>query len=140
VAAQGHEVWTRTLAVNTVAPAELTRVLLPRLREERGTVVFVNSGAGLSANAGWASYAASKFALRALADGLRQEEPSLRVTTVYPGRTATDMQRQTREFEGAPFVAEDYLRPSTVAGVIAQVLATPPDGVVSEVTLRPRLG
>jgi NAD(P)-dependent dehydrogenase (short-subunit alcohol dehydrogenase family) len=132
--------WARQFAVNVVAPAELTRLLLPGLRSSGGSVVFVNSGQGQRVAAGWTAYAASKFALRALADGLRQEEPSLRVTTVYPGRTATDMQRQTREFEGAPFVAEDYLRPSTVAGVIAQVLATPPDGVVSEVPLRPRLG
>ena len=104
------------------------------------TVVFVNSGQGQRVAAGLTTYAASKFALRALADGLRQEEPSLRVTTVYPGSTATDMLRARLGFQGTPYVAEDYLRPSTVAGVIAQVLATPPDGVVPEVTVRPRSG
>jgi NAD(P)-dependent dehydrogenase (short-subunit alcohol dehydrogenase family) len=132
--------WARQFAVNVFAPAELTRLLLPALRAAGGAVVFVNSGQGQRVAAGWTAYAASKFALRALADGLRQEEPSLRVSTVYPGRTATDMQRATRAFEGLPYVADDYLRPSTVAGVIAQVLATPPDGVVPEVTLRPRPG
>ena len=88
-----------------VAPyrAELTRLLLPRLRAERGAVVFVNSGAGLRANPGWASYAASKFALRALADALREEEAphGVRVCTVYPGRTATPMQQSVRAQEGA---------------------------------------
>ena len=132
--------WARQFTVNVIAPAELTRLLLPALRSAGGAVVFVNSGQGQRVAAGWTAYAASKFALRALADGLRQEEPSLRVTTVYPGRTATDMQRATRAFEGLPYVADDYLRPSTVAGVIAQVLATPPDGVVPEVTVRPRPG
>jgi NAD(P)-dependent dehydrogenase (short-subunit alcohol dehydrogenase family) len=132
--------WARQFAVNVIAPAELTRLLLPALRVAGGAVVFVNSGQGQRVAARYTSYAASKFALRALADGLRQEEPSLRVTTVYPGRTATDMQRARQAFEGAPYVADDYLRPSTVAGVIAQVLATPADGVVPEVTVRPRSG
>jgi NAD(P)-dependent dehydrogenase (short-subunit alcohol dehydrogenase family) len=33
----------------------------------------------------WGAYAASKFALRAYADVLRAEEPSLRITSIYPG-------------------------------------------------------
>jgi len=101
-------------------------------------VVFVNSGSGQRARAGMTSYGASKFALRALADGLREEEPLLRVTTIYPGRTATDMQRAVRAYESGTFEADQYLRPSTVAGVIAQVLATPSDAVVPEVSVRPR--
>ena len=40
--------WADQLRVNLVAPAALTRVALPALRQARGTVVFVNSGAGLS--------------------------------------------------------------------------------------------
>ena len=43
---------TQTLAVNLVAPAELTRLLLPQLRLSRGHVVFVNSTAGLSRQRG----------------------------------------------------------------------------------------
>jgi len=66
------------------------------------------------------SYGASKFALRALRTGLREEEPLLRVTTIYPGRTATDMQRAVRAYESGTFEADQYLRPSTVAGVIAR--------------------
>ena len=45
------KVWDLTLAANLVAPAELTRLLLPQLRLARGHVLFVNSGAGLRANA-----------------------------------------------------------------------------------------
>ncbi len=130
--------WTRQFVVNVVAPAELTRLLLPALRAAGGSVVFVNSGQGQRAKPGWAGYAASKFALRALADALRLEEPALRVTTVYPGRTATDMQRGVRAFEGVEYVEADYIRPSTVAAAIAQVLAAPPDAITTELTLRPR--
>jgi len=139
VAEQGHATWTHTLAVNVVAPAELTRLLLPRVREERGTLVFVNSGAGLRANPGWASYAASKFALRALADALRDEEAphGVRVTSVYPGRTATPMQQQVRAQEGGPYDPADYLSPETVAATVRFVLEAPRDATLPDVSVRP---
>ena len=130
--------WNRHLTLNVVAPAELTRLLLPALRAAGGTVVFVNSGQGLSASANSTVYAASKFALRAVADALRAEEPAVRVSSVYPGRVATDMQRALRAEEGGPYEPERYIRPDTVAAVIAAVLATPPDAVMAEVTLRTR--
>ena len=132
-------VWTHTLAVNVVAPAELTRVLLPALRAAKGHVVFINSGAGLSAGPGWASYAASKFALRALADSLRAEEAvhGVRVTTVYPGRTATDMQRKVRAQEGGAYLEDAYLRPESVALAVLGALTMPRDALLYELILRP---
>lgn len=138
VAGQPHEIWTQTLAVNVVAPAELTRLLLPGLRQSRGCVVFVNSGAGLSASAGWGSYAASKFALRALADALRAEEGAagVRVTSVYPGRTATAMQEKVRQQEGAAYHPGDFIQPSTLAGAVRFVLDTPRDAQIPDLTLR----
>ena len=65
-------------------------------------------------------------------------EPALRVTTVYPGRTDTDMQRALVSFEGGEYDPDRFLRPDTVAELVARVLATPPDGHVHEVVLRPR--
>lgn len=142
VGTQPHEVWTHTLAVNTVAPAELTRLLLPSVRRERGTVVFVNSGAGLRANAGWGSYAASKHALKALADALRDEEAEygVRVSSVYPGRTATEMQRKVRTQEGAAYDPATFIDPGTVAATIAFVLEAPRDAALTDVTVRPGPG
>lgn len=139
VAEQSHAVWTHTLAVNTVAPAELTRLLLPKVRAERGTVLFVNSGAGQRANAGWGSYAASKFALRALADALREEETAhgVRVSSVFPGRTATPMQQKVREQEGGSYDPEAFVQPETVAATIAFVLNAPRDAQLPEVSVRP---
>lgn len=138
VAEQPCAVWTDTLTVNVVAPAELTRLLLPGLRERRGQVVFVNSGAGLRASPGWGSYAASKFALRALADALREEEPLLRVSSVFIGRTATPMQQKVRAQEGGEYHAGQYLQPETVARSVRGLLDTPPDACPNELTLRPR--
>jgi NADP-dependent 3-hydroxy acid dehydrogenase YdfG len=132
------EHWRATLDVNVVGAVALTLALLPALRRANGRVVFINSGTGRKASPDMASYSASKFALRAFADSLRDSEPALRVTTVYPGRTDTDMQRALVSFEGGEYDPDRFLRPDTVAELVARVLATPPDGHLHEVVLRPR--
>lgn len=132
-----YRAWADQLTVNVAAAAELTRVLLPALRVARGRVVFVNSGAGLRANPSWGAYAASKYGLRALADALRAEEPALRVTSVFPGRTATPMQQAVRAAEGAPYQPEEYLRPETVAEAVLAALDAPADAHLTELVLRP---
>ncbi len=133
------DVWRRQFDVNVVAVAELTRLLLPALRAARGRVVLVNSGAGLNARPGWASYAASKFALRAFADALRAEEAphGVRVTSVHPGRTDTDMQRQVVAQEGGTYDPAAYLRPESVAGAVLLAVTAPPDAALTEMVLRP---
>jgi short-subunit dehydrogenase len=129
--------WATQLRVNLVAPAALTRVALPALRAARGTVVFVNSGAGLSAHPGWSAYAASKHGLRALADSLRGEEPDIRVSTVYPGRTATPMQEKVHAQEGKDYDAATWIRPETVAAQIVSLVDLPRDATVPDLTVRP---
>ncbi|MGA7134617.1 MAG: SDR family oxidoreductase [Mycobacterium sp.] len=130
--------WRATLEVNVVGAVAITLALLPALRRAGGQVVFINSGTGRKASATMASYSASKFALRAFADSLRESEPTLRVTTVYPGRVDTDMQRALVSFEGGDYDPDRFLRPETVADVVAGVVATPADGHVHEVVIRPR--
>lgn len=130
--------WRATFAVNVFGAVALTLALLPALRQARGQVIFINSGAGRNVSPGMASYSASKFALRAFADSLRADEPDLRVTTIFPGRTDTDMQRELVEFEGGNYDPTRFLRAETVAAVVASVVATPPDGHVHEVVVRPR--
>jgi NADP-dependent 3-hydroxy acid dehydrogenase YdfG len=130
--------WRTTLEVNVVGAVALTLALLPALRSARGHIVFINSGAGHNASPGLASYSASKFALRAFADSLRADEPDLRVTSIHPGRIATDMQRDLIAYEGRDYLPEHFLQPETVAAVVAQAVATPPDGHVHEIVIRPR--
>ena len=129
--------WRRTFEVSVVGAVALTQALLPVLRASRAEVVFVNSGAGLKALPGMASYSASKFAQRAFADSLREEEPSLRVTSVHPGRIDTTMQQRLVEFEGGDYNPAAYLRPETVAKVIADVVLAPRDAHIHEVIVRP---
>lgn len=128
------------LDVNLVAPTILTREFLPKLRETRGSLVFVNSTAGLTASPDWAGYAASKWALRAVADVVRAEEREhgVAVTTVYPSRTATPMQESVHAQEGRTYVAAHWSAPETVARAICQVLDLPADSSINELTIRPR--
>lgn len=125
--------------VNVRAPYRLTRALLPELEAVAGQIVFVNSGAGLQAHARWSAYAASKFALRAIADSLRQELSGrgVRVTTVYPGRTATPMQRDVHRQEGRTYDPHAFVRPEDVATQLAALLALEPPSAVTELTIRP---
>ncbi|GIH48088.1 SDR family oxidoreductase [Microbispora rosea] len=136
------EVWRRTMEVNVIAVAELTRLLLPALRAAHGHVVLINSGAGQRANPNWGAYAASKFALRAYADVLREEENAhgVRVTTIFPGRVDTDMQRDVRAQEEGPYEPGKYLEAESVARAVLAAVTATPDAHVTEITVRPAGG
>ncbi|BDB39608.1 MULTISPECIES: SDR family oxidoreductase [Mycobacterium] len=137
--AESHvDEWRATFSVNVFGAVALTLTLLPALRQVRGHVVFINSGSGRNVSPGMASYSASKFALRAFADSLRADEPALSVTSIHPGRVDTEMQRELVAYEGGEYDAAKFLRPETVAQVVADVVATPPDAQVHEVVIRPR--
>lgn len=123
--------------LNVRVPCLLTQLLLPGLRAAGGQVVFVNSGAGRSAKAEWGAYAASKHALKALADSLRAEEAGLRVLSVYPGRTASPMQRWVHEMEGKPYDPERFVQPEDVAQQVVSALELPPRSSVEELVIRP---
>ncbi|MDD7961441.1 SDR family oxidoreductase [Microbacterium thalli] len=131
--------WIDQLTVNLVAAAELTRLTLPAVRAARGQVLFVNSGAGLTAHPDWSAYAASKHGLKALADALRGEEAThgVRVTTVYPGRTATPMQEEVHRQEGRAYDPAAFIDPESVATTVLAALDLPRDALVPDVSVRP---
>jgi NADP-dependent 3-hydroxy acid dehydrogenase YdfG len=130
--------WRVTMEVNVVGAVALTLALLPALRTARGQVLFINSGAGINASPGLASYSASKFALRGFADSLRNDEPQLRVTSIHPGRIATVMQEGLVAYEGGEYKPERFLSPQTVANVVAATVNAPPEAHIHEVIVRPR--
>ncbi|MET7715835.1 SDR family oxidoreductase [Streptomyces sp. NPDC005407] len=131
--------WHQQLNANLVSPAELTRLFLPQLRAAQGHVLFVNSGAGLHAHAQWGAYAASKHGLKALADSLREEEHGngVRVTSVYPGRTAGPMQVKVHSQEGKEYDASRWIAPESVATTILTALDLPRDAEINDLTVRP---
>jgi NADP-dependent 3-hydroxy acid dehydrogenase YdfG len=132
-------VWEQTFGVNVVAAADLTRLTLPALRRARGHVVFLNISAGMRAVPRWSAYVGSKAALRELADSLREEEAphGVRVTTVYPNGTATDLLERVRSGFGRTYDAPAAIQPKTLARVLIASLDCPPDVYVTELSVRP---
>ncbi|UUV28101.1 SDR family oxidoreductase [Amycolatopsis roodepoortensis] len=130
--------WRANFEVNVLGVVTLTRLLLPALRASKGHVVVINSGAGQNARPGWGPYAASKFAVRAFADSLREEESALRVTSIYPGRTDTEMQQAIVADEGREYEPERFLRPESVAAAVFAAVSATGDAHPTDVTLRPR--
>ncbi len=124
---------------NVRAPYLLTQNLLPSLKRQQGQIVFVNSTAGLAAKAGVAQYAASKAALKAIADALRGEvNPyGVRVLSVYPGRTASPMQESIHKMEGRSYDDARLMQPSDVAETIVYALTAPRTAEVTDITIRP---
>lgn len=133
-----REEWDRAFDVNVTQPALMTNELLPALRAAYGHVIYVNSGSGLTAKAGWGTYCASKFAAKAWCDTLRQEEPTLRVTSIHPGRINTPMQQKIVAAEGGTYDGTKFIQPATVAKAIIDALTMTPDATPTEIMIRPR--
>jgi NAD(P)-dependent dehydrogenase (short-subunit alcohol dehydrogenase family) len=88
-----------TFEVNLFAAVELTRLVLPRMRQRRsGTIVNVSSMDGLAALPGNGYYSASKFALEGVTEALWQEvEPiGLRALLIEAGSLRTGIEQRTR--------------------------------------------
>ena len=131
--------WHALDAVNLHGPMRLTAQCLPALQRAGGTVVFVNSTAALNPGANAGAYAASKAALRAAADALRQEVNPLgvRVLSVFPGRTDTPMQDAVLSSEGRDLDRARLLAASDVAAMVAGALRLPRRAQVTELVIRP---
>jgi NAD(P)-dependent dehydrogenase (short-subunit alcohol dehydrogenase family) len=129
-------------ATNVRAPYVLTQRLLPWLTTTRGQIVFINSSVGLVAKRPEVGqYSATKHALKAIADSLREEvnPKGIRVLTVYLGRTATPMQEALYRQEGRVFHPEVLLQPEDVASVVVQTLNLPSTAEVTDISIRPMI-
>lgn len=131
--------WRQQFEVNLFAVVELTRLLLPALRRARGLVVTINSGAGFLSSPRNGSYSATKFALRAFTDALREEERphGVRVSSIHPGRIDTDMQRQIQDANGKAYDPADHMSGPTVAGAVRAAITLPHDAAVEVLSVRP---
>jgi NAD(P)-dependent dehydrogenase (short-subunit alcohol dehydrogenase family) len=127
-------------ATNVRAPYLLTQRLLPLLTVAGGQIVFINSSLGLAAKrAEVGQYAATKHALKAIADSLREEvnPKGIRVLSVYLGRTATPMQEAVYREEEKVYRPETLLQPEDVASVVVQALMLPSTAEVTDISMRP---
>jgi NADP-dependent 3-hydroxy acid dehydrogenase YdfG len=129
----------RQYRTNVRAPYVLTQRLLPALKAAQGQLVFINSSAGVSAKATVGAYAATKHALKAVADSLREEvnAAGVRVTSLYVGRTATRMQAELHAQEGKAYDPSGLIQPEDVASLTLHALSLPRTVEVTDVFLRP---
>lgn len=125
--------------VNLRAPYQLTQLLLPKIAERRGDVVFVNSTQGLSAGEGIGQYAATQHAMKAVADSLRAEVNAvgIRVTTLHLGRTESEMQERIFAAEERPYTPETLVQPEDVAVIVVAAVTLPRRAQVTTITIWP---
>ncbi len=133
------EIFADQIAANLLGPYALIQRLLPLLVKTQGQIVFMNSTQGLRAAAEVGQYAATKHALKAVADSLRDEvnPAGVRVMSIFLGRTATEMQRAVFAAEGRPYRPERLIQPDDVAELILSLLQLPRTSEVTDITLRP---
>ena len=124
--------WCETMDINVLAPVTLTRELLPALRRSRGLLITINSGAGFHGVEENTAYCASKFALRGFTDALRLEEKGrIRVTSIHPGRTDTDMLADPKHGD------RPKMDPVNVARAVRLAVDVDPDTVVEFLRVAP---
>jgi short-subunit dehydrogenase len=139
VATASAQDFERQFKANVLAPFRLTQLLLPSLIEAEGQILFVNSSAGMNARPNVSQYAATKHALRALADSLRGEcnASGVRVCSLFLGDTATPMQAAVRAQQKRPYDPKRIIQPEDVAAMTMAVLSLPRTAEVTDVMIRP---
>lgn len=133
--------WDRMIDVNIRGVLHGIAAVLPGMeRQGHGQVINVSSIGGLSVSPTAAVYCATKFAVRAISDGLRQETSKIRVTVVCPGVVESEL-ADTITDDTARVAMQSFrrvaLHPDAIARAIAYAIEQPEDVDVSEVVVRP---
>ncbi|WP_404413235.1 YciK family oxidoreductase [Vreelandella aquamarina] len=91
------ELWAQVMQVNINGPVWMTQALLPLLEaSEDASIIFTSSSVGRKGRAYWGAYSVSKFATEGFMEVLADEldsMPNVRVNTLNPGATLTQMRR-----------------------------------------------
>ena len=136
--------WNRTIDVNIKGVLYGIAASLPYMKQQKaGHIINVSSVAGHKVGPGSAVYAATKHAVRALSEGLRQEvKPyNLRTTVISPGAVATELPSSATEPDVAENLHkfyEEYAIPAdSFARAVAFAMSQPEDVDVNEILYRP---
>ncbi|MFI2363359.1 SDR family oxidoreductase [Promicromonospora sp. NPDC019610] len=134
--------WEQMIDVNLRGVLHGIAAVLPRMREQgSGHIVNVSSVSGHRVDPAAAVYSATKFAVTALSEGLRQENENIRVTVISPGFTRTELTDRggSTEAQAAARAAAEALAipASAIADAIGYAIGQPFDVDVNEVVIRP---
>lgn len=135
------EEWNRMLDVNVRGVLHGIAAVLPGMEAQGyGQVINISSIGGLSVSPTAAVYCATKYAVRAISDGLRQETDKIRVTVVCPGVVESEL-ADTITDDTAREAMRAFRRVALEADAIARALVyaieQPDDVDVSELVVRP---
>jgi NADP-dependent 3-hydroxy acid dehydrogenase YdfG len=140
------EEWDMMIDVNIKGVLNGIAAVLPYMKEQKsGQIINTSSVAGHKVFNGSAVYSATKYAVRALTEGLRMEvKPyNIRTTIVCPGAVKTellehiteaDIQQANKDYVGAVGIS-----PDSFARVVAFAISQPEDLDINEVIFRPTL-
>lgn len=141
LAAGKQDEWERIIDVNIKGVLWGIGAVLP-LMEAQGSGQIINIGSigALSVVPTAAVYCASKFAVRAISDGLRQESSKIRVTCVNPGVVESELASTITHAE--TMAAMDAyrsvaLKPADIARAVRHIIEAPENVDTTEITIRP---
>ncbi len=136
------EEWERMVDINIKGVLYGIAAALP-LFQRQGSGHFINvaSVAGHKVSMGSAVYAGTKFAVRAISEGLRQEVEGIRTTIISPGAVRTELPLGISDPESSAriqaFYQQQAISADAVARAIAFAIEQPADVDINEILLRP---
>lgn len=133
--------WDRMVDVNIKGVLYGIAAVLPEMTARgSGQIINIASIGALSVAPTAAVYCATKYAVRAISDGLRQEHDNLRVTCIHPGVVESELATTITE----PFAAEMMktyravaLSPNAIGRAVRFAIEQPDDVDVNEIVVRP---
>ncbi|MBP0638792.1 SDR family oxidoreductase [Cupriavidus sp. AcVe19-6a] len=133
--------WNRMIDVNIRGVLHGIAAVLPTMEAQAvGQIINISSIGGLSVSPTAAVYCATKFAVRAISDGLRQETDKIRVTVICPGVVESELADSISD-ETARSAMQEFRRiaitPDAIARAIAYAVEQPAEVDVSEIVVRP---
>ncbi|WP_102958974.1 SDR family oxidoreductase [Mangrovicella endophytica] len=133
--------WDRMIDVNIKGVLYGVAAVLPEMTARRsGHIVNIASIGALSVSPTATVYCATKYAVRAISDGLRQESQDIRVTCIHPGVVESEL-ADTITDEAAAELMKGYrsiaLKPAAIGRAVRFALEQPADVDVSEIVVRP---
>ena len=138
------EEWDKMIDINVKGVLYGIAAVLPTMQQQHsGHIINLSSVAGLRVAAGGTVYSGTKFAVKAISEGLRVEvaKDNIRVTTLYPGAVESELKYGSSDPEASENIQAFYkayeIPASSVARAIAYAINEPEEVAINEITLRP---
>ncbi|MGI8314298.1 SDR family oxidoreductase [Halobacillus mangrovi] len=136
--------WDQMIDVNIKGVLYGISAVLPHMRErKKGHIINISSVAGHVVFPGSAVYSGTKFAVRAITDGLRMEESAdskIRATIISPGAVSTELTSTITDEDikgGVEELYEQAITPDSIARTIRYALEEPSEIAINEIVVRP---